>query len=160
MAVSRMSPSRYFDEFEVGLVIEHEQSRTVYPADAANFSALFHHHNPVYLDADRARSAGHADLVVNPLYVFNLVLGLTVRELTECAGPFLGADHIEFLRSVHPGMSVRARSTVRGKRASGSRPGWGIVTWETVGWVPDPVGEVIRYDRSNLVPLLATGGIA
>ncbi|ASW55641.1 MaoC family dehydratase [Plantactinospora sp. KBS50] len=160
MGAARLSPSRYFDEFEVGMVIEHEQSRTVYPADAAGFSAMFHHHNPIYLDADRAVEAGHADLVVNPLYVFNLVLGLSVRELTESAGPFLGADRIEFLAPVHPGMSVRARSTVRDRRLSASRPGWGIVTWETVGWVPGPVGAVIRYDRSNLVPLSSTGGIA
>ena len=49
-------------------------------------------------------------------------------------------------------MSIRARSVVVAKRESNSRPGWGIVTWETVGWSPALVGDVIRYDRSNLVP--------
>lgn len=159
MPAGRMSASRYFDEFEVGMVIEHEQSRTVYAADTAGFSALFHHHNPLYLDESRAAEAGLDGLVVNPLYLFNLVLGLTVRELTESAGPFLGAERIEFLRPVHPGVSIRARSTVLAKRPSSSRPGWGVVTWETVGWAPDPVGDVLRYDRSNLVPFAIIGGI-
>lgn len=148
----------YVEDAEPGTVVEHEQSRTIFASEAALFSALFHHHNPVYLDVDRAREAGHPDLVVNPYYVFNLVLGLTVRELTEDAGPFLGAERIEFVKPVHPGTSIRARSTVLARRASASRPGWGIVTWETVGWAPDPVGEVIRYVRSNLVPLSPRSG--
>jgi itaconyl-CoA hydratase len=150
--------SMSYDEFDPGMVLEHEQSRTVFAAEAAMFSALFHHHNPVYLDVERAREAGHPDLVVNPYYLFNLVLGLSVRDLTEDAGPFLGADRIEFLRPVYPGASVRARSTVLAKRLSSSRPGWGIVKWQTVGWSPGPAGEFLRYDRSNLVPAAARAG--
>lgn len=147
-----LSSMKYFDEIEVGTVIEHEQSRTIYASDMAMMSSLFLHHNPLYLDADRAREAGHPDVVVNPFYLFNLVLGISVRELTENAGPFLGAEKIEFLKEVYPGTSIRARSVVVAKRESKSRPGWGIVTWETIGWSPAPVGDVIRYDRSNLVP--------
>jgi len=152
MAPPPLSRMKYFEEIEVGTTIEHEQSRTMYASDVAMMSSLFLHHNPHYLDADRAREAGHPDIVLNPYYLFNLVLGISVRELTENAGPFLGAEKIEFLQEVYPGMSIRARSVVVAKRESNSRPGWGIVTWETVGWSPALVGDVIRYDRSNLVP--------
>ena len=154
----RQRTSAWFDEIEVGTVIEHEQSRTVFASEAAMTSALFHHHNPLYLDVERAREAGHPDIVVNPLLLFNLVLGITVRELTENAGPFLGAGRVEFLKPVYPGTSVRARSTVLAERISNSRPGWGIVTWQTVGWAADPVGEFLRYDRSNLVPCSPSAG--
>jgi acyl dehydratase len=150
--------SMSYEQFTPGLVIEHEQSRTVFASEAAMVSALFHHHNPVYLDVDRAREEGHPDLVVNPYYLFNLVLGLSVRELTENSGPFLGADRIEFIKPVYPGISVRARSTVLARRPSSSRSGWGIVTWQTVGWSPGPAGEFLRYDRSNLVPLAVRSG--
>lgn len=148
----RYSSMRYFEEISVGDVIEHEQSRTIYAAEAALTSALFHHHNPLYLDMTRASEHGHSDILVNPFFLFNLVLGISVRDLTEHAGPFLGSDSIEFLDHVYPGQSVRARSEVLNKRLSSSRPGWGIVTWRTVGWTPDPARDVIRYDRSNLVP--------
>lgn len=149
-----------YEEAEPGTVIEHVQSRTIYASETALFSALTHHHNPLYLDGDRAKDAGYGDLVVNPFYVFNLVLGITVRELTENAGPFLGADQIEFIVSPPPGSSIRARSTVVSRRLSRSRPGWGIVTWETEGWAPEPIGTVIKYVRSNLVPTASNGGVA
>lgn len=143
-----------FAQFNPGREIVHRMSRTLFASESALFSVRFHHHNPIYLDDRVAQLAGHPGIVINPYYVFNLVLGISVQDLTEHGGPFLGAEHVEFLEDLHDGDSVCAASVVVARRASQSRPGWGIVTWRTEGVSPAFGGQpVIRYTRSNLIPI-------
>src|SRR6266403_1223233 len=101
-------------------------------------------------------SKGHAfedfraGLVIDPLLVLCTVVGLSVEDLSEAGGPFLGVEDVEFLRPVHPGDTITARSRVVSRRESESRPGFGIVTWETEG--RNQRGEaVVSYRRTNLV---------
>src|SRR5439155_10917141 len=78
------------------------------------------------------------------------VVGLSVEDLSEAGGPFLGVEDVEFLRPVHPGDTLTARSRVVSRRESESRPGFGIVTWESEG--RNQRGEaVVSYRRTNLV---------
>ena len=89
-------------------------------------------------------------MVVDPLLVLCTVIGLSVEDLSEAGGPFLGVEDVEFLRPVYPGDTVTARSVVVAKRESESRPAFGVVTWETEG--RNQRGEVvISYRRTNLV---------
>jgi len=89
-------------------------------------------------------------MVVDPLLVLCTVIGLSVEDLSEAGGPFLGVEDVEFLRPVHPGDTITARSRVVSRRESESRPGFGIVTWETEG--RNQRGEaVVSYRRTNLV---------
>ena len=88
--------------------------------------------------------------MVNPLLVFNTVFGMSVEDLSEGGGPFLGVDAMTHHRPVHVGDTVYAQSEVVGKRTSEKFPGFGIVTWHTKGLNQD--GEmVIDYRRTNLV---------
>jgi acyl dehydratase len=51
---------------------------------------------------------------------------------------------------VYPGDTLCAKSEVLAARLSDKRPGYGIVTWKTVG--TNQHGEtVLTYERSNLV---------
>jgi len=101
-------------------------------------------------NAEYARAHGHPDVVVHPLLVLCTAVGLSVEDLSEAGGPFLGINQVEFLRPVYPGDTVTARSTVLSARASESRPAFGIVTWRTEG--QNQRGEVVvRYERTNLV---------
>jgi acyl dehydratase len=103
-----------------------------------------------------ATAGGHRDEVVNPLLVFAVVFGLSVEDLSESGGPFLGASDLQYLRAVYPGETLYASSTVVEARESGSRPDAGIVTWHTVGWASD--GEpVITFRRTNLVSKRVAG---
>jgi acyl dehydratase len=78
------------------------------------------------------------------------VVGLSVEDLSEIGGPFLGIEDCTFHRPVHPGDTVSASSTVTEVRESGSRPGAGIVTWYTEAH--NQRGElVVDYHRTNLV---------
>jgi itaconyl-CoA hydratase len=139
-----------FEDFEVGRRFVHHWGRTVTAADNTLFSTLTLHYNPAYTNAQFAAAHGHADTPVNPLLVFNVVFGLTVEDLSEGGGPFLGVEELSYLKPVHPGDTLYARSEVVAARLASNRPGFGIVTWHTVG--ANQRGEdVITYKRSNLV---------
>lgn len=119
-------------------------------ADSVLFSTLTLAFNPLYLNRERARAAGHPDLVVNPLLVFGVVFGLSVEDLSEKGGLFLGVEELSYARDVYPGETLTARSEVLASRPSAGHPGHGIVTWRTQGL--DARGQiVIEFTRSNLV---------
>jgi itaconyl-CoA hydratase len=89
-------------------------------------------------------------LVVCPLLLFNTVFGLSVEDLSEGGGPFLGVDQLTYRRPVIVGETVYADSEVIDQRETASRPGYGIVTWRTRGTTSN--GKVVlEYQRANLV---------
>ena len=139
-----------YEDFEVGQTFVHHWGRTITEGDNTLFSSLTLHYNPLYTNLAYAKSHGHRATPVNPLLVFNTVFGLTVEDLSEGGGPFLGVEKLEYLEPVYPGDTVFARSEVVDKRSSENRPGFGIVTWHTAGSNQDE-RKVIDYQRSNLV---------
>ena len=87
---------------------------------------------------------------MNPLLVFLTVFGLSVEDLSEAGGLFLGVEDLGYGPPVYPGDTLTARSTVTDKRESDSRPESGIVTWHTRGY--NQRGEqVIEFHRTNFV---------
>lgn len=141
-----------YEDFTVGQVFEHHWGRTITDGDNALFTTAMCNWNPLHGNAEYARSQGHPDVVVNPMLVLCTVLGLSVEDLSEAGGPFLGVDDCTFHRPVHPGDTITARSTVLETRTSNSRPGTGIVTWHTEGF--NQRGElVVDYRRTNLVAM-------
>jgi itaconyl-CoA hydratase len=139
-----------FEDFAPGRVFHHHWGRTLGAGDNALFTTTTLAFTPLYLNAEYARAHGHPDVVVNPLLVLCTVVGLSVEDLSEAGGPFLGVNRVEFLRPVYPGDTLTADSTVLSARESESRPAFGIVTWRTEG--RNQRGEVVvRYERTNLV---------
>ena len=139
-----------YEDFEIGQVFEHHWGRTLNSGDNAQFSYLTLHFNPNYLNAEYAKANGHEKIVVNPLLVFNTVLGMSVEDLSERGGPFLGINELTHHAFVYEGDTIVARSTVLDKRESQSNPDVGIVTWHTQGFNQrDEL--VIDYKRSNIV---------
>jgi acyl dehydratase len=139
-----------FEDFDVGRVLPHHWGRTFTDGDNAVFSTTMCHWTPMYLNAEFAKAHGHPDVVVNPMLVLCTVVGLSVEDLSEAGGPFLGVEDCTFHRPVHPGDTVTARSTVIDARPSESRKGVGIVTWHTEAH--NQRGElVVDYRRTNLV---------
>ncbi len=139
-----------FEHQPVGRTFDHHWGRTIHASDNLAFTTQTLAFNPVHFNRDAAAAAGHPDEVINPLLVFSVVFGLSVEDLSEAGGAFLGAANVTYLRDVYPGETVYASSTVIEARASNSRPDTGIVTWHTVG--RDTGGEpVVEFDRTNLV---------
>lgn len=139
-----------FEDFEIGRRFPHHWGRTISQADSQAFSILTLHYNPHYTNEAFAQAHGHPTTPVNPMLVFNTVFGLSVEDLSEGGGPFLGVNKLVFERPVYPGDTLQARSTVLAARLSDKRPDYGIVTWATVGTNQrDEV--VVQFERSNLV---------
>jgi acyl dehydratase len=143
-----------YEDFEPGRRFTHHWGRTVSESDNTLFSTLTLHYNPAYTNADYARAHGHPGTPVNPLLVFNTVFGMTVEDLSEGGGPFLGVVELSYQKTVYPGDTLYARSEVVERRLASNRPGFGIVTWQTWGTNQDGE-EVIRFKRTNLVKTYA-----
>src|SRR5882724_11622820 len=139
-----------FEDFDEGQVFEHHWGRTLNEGDNSLFATLALRFTPLYTNAEYARAHGHPGVVVDPLLVLCTIVGLSVEDLSEGGGPFLGVDDVEFVAPVYPGDTLTAKSLVISKRESESRPQFGIVTWQSEG--RNQKGEVVvRYRRSNLV---------
>lgn len=141
-----------YEDFAVGQIFTHHWGRTITDGDNALFSTATCNWNPLHLNAEYARADGHRDVVVNPMLVLCTVVGLSVEDLSEAGGPFLGVDSCQFHRPVYPGDTVVASSEVVGTRQSRSKTGFGIVTWRTQGH--NQSGDlVVELVRTNLVQM-------
>jgi acyl dehydratase len=139
-----------FEDFEEGRVFDHHWGRTVNAGDNSLFTTATLAFNPIYFNAEAAMADGHPDTVVNPMLVLCTVVGMSVEDLSEIGGPFLGLTACTFHRPVYPGDTLTARSMVVDARLSKSRPNTGIVTWHTEGF--NQHGDlVVDYRRTNLV---------
>ena len=139
-----------YEDFEPGLVLNHHWGRTLNEGDNSLFSTTTMMFNPMYFNAEYARAHGHSSVVINPMLLLSTIVGLTVEDLSEGGGPFLGVNELTFHRAVYPGDTVYARSTVLSRRPSASRPRFGIVTWHTEG-LNQRDELVIDFKRTNLV---------
>lgn len=139
-----------FEDFADGQVFEHHWGRTLNAGDNSLFTTMTLAFTPLYFNAEYARAHGHRDVVVDPMLVLCTVVGLSVEDLSEAGGPFLGIEKVDFRLPVYPGDTLTARSQVIARRESTSRPAFGVVTWRTDGF--NQHGEtVVSYERSNLV---------
>lgn len=145
-----MERGNQFEDFELGQQFDHHWGRTLNETDNTLFSTLTLHFNPTYFNASYAEEIGYEGIVLNPLLVFNTVVGMSVEDLSEAGGPFLGIDKLRFSRPCYPGDTLYAKSTVMAKRESSSHPGAGIVTWRTEGLNQEGF-PVLEFERTNLV---------
>jgi itaconyl-CoA hydratase len=148
-AVLKAKGHRY-EDFEIGRRFEHHWGRTLNHGDNSLFTALTLHFNPLYTNAEFAKAHGHPDVVINPMLVFTTVFGLTVEDLSEGGGAFLGVEALTFVAPVYPGDTLTAASAVVERRLSASNSSMGIVTWHTQGFNQHGV-RVIDFRRTNLI---------
>jgi len=137
------------DEFSVGDTLSHHWGRTINAADNSLFTTLTQTYNPLYFNAPYAQAQGHPDIQVNPLLVFNMVFGLSVEDLSENRGVFVGIGECKFHQPVYVGDTLSAKSDVIAKRESRSNSANHIITWRTKGYKQDNA-LVVEYVRSNL----------
>ncbi len=124
-------PGRYFDEWQVGDKIAHSITRTVTETDNVLISALTHNPQPLHLDHEAAAQSEFGKPLVNSIYTFGLMVGVSVADTT--LGTLianLGYDKLIFPSPVFVGDTLRSETECLEVRESKSRPDAGIVTWE------------------------------
>lgn len=140
----------HFEDFTVGQRFVHHWGRTLGEADNTLFSSMTLHFNPLYFNREYALAHAHASVVINPMLVFLTVFGLSVEDLSEAGGAFLGTDKLTFHRAVYPGDTLTACSEVIALRESASNPRAGIASWHTEGF-NQRSERVIDFERTNMV---------
>lgn len=148
-ATSKTDSGRFYEDFEVGSELEHAIPRTVTEGDQALYIGLTGDRNPVHCSAELARALGYQRETVHDLLVFHIVFGKTVGDISLNAIANLGYAGLRFLLPVYPGDTLRAFSTIVGKRENRSGD-TGIVWVQTRG--ENQRGEVVlEYYRWVMV---------
>lgn len=142
---------RYFDEWQVGMRIDHDIRRTVTETDNLLFSTMTHNPQPLHLDIEAAKASGFGQILVNSTFTFSLLVGLSVGDTTlGTLVANLGFDKVVTPKPVFIGDTMRAASEVKELRESKSRPDAGIVTF--VHELMNQRGEVVcRCERTALL---------
>lgn len=121
---------RTFEQWTIGDHIAHALSRTVTEADNLLITTLTHNPQPLHLDAQYAAGTEFGRIVVNGLFTFALMVGVSVSDTT--LGTLianLGYDKVTMPKPVFIGDTLRVETEVVDLRASKSRPNAGIVTF-------------------------------
>ncbi len=147
----RAPAGRYFEQFAVGDVFEHQPGRTISQQDNAWFTLLTMNTHPLHFDEEYAKSTEFGKpLIASPLTLAVLV-GMSVADVSQLAIANLGWKDIRLTKPVFPGDTLYAESEVIGLRESKSRPNAGIVTVKTTGRNQHDV-VVCVFERSMLIP--------
>ena len=145
-------PGLYYEELDVGTVIEHAARRTITEMDNVLFSALTHNPQPLHIDEEYAKETLWGTRIVNSLFTLGLVVGLSVQATTlGTTVANLGFGEVSFPAPVRHGDTIHVETEVISKRESRSRPGTGIVELEHRGF--NQAGELVCRCRRQALML-------
>ena len=122
---------QYYEELHEGRHFVHDITRTVTETDNLLFSALTHNTQPLHLDVEFARKTEFGQILVNSMFTFGLMVGVSVTDTTlGTTIANLGMDAVKFPAPVFIGDTLRTETRVLERRESKSRPDAGIVVFE------------------------------
>jgi acyl dehydratase len=122
---------RWFEQLQVGDIVQHVTRRTVTETDNVLFTTMTMNPAPIHLDADYAAGTEFGRPLFNSMFTAALVVGLSVPELT--LGTLiaqLGLSDVQFPTPVFAGDTIHVETEIVEARASKSRPHAGLVVFE------------------------------
>lgn len=122
---------KYFEEFKMGEVIQHQPGRTITETDNLMMTVMTMNPQPLHLDSEFASKTEFGQRLVNSIFTLGLAVGLSVGDLTlgTTVGN-LGFEKVVFPKPVFIGDTLYAETETMEIRPSKSRPDWGIVIFE------------------------------
>ena len=119
-----------FSQWTVGDRMAHDLRRTVTETDNLLITTLTHNPQPLHLDSEYASGTEFGRVVVNGIFTFGLMVGLSVGDTTlGTLVANLGYDKVVMPKPVFIGDTLRAETEVVELRESKSRPDAGLVTF-------------------------------
>ena len=142
----------YLEDYKAGDLFRHWPGKTITEADDHLFCLLTMATSPLHIDRHFAKTGSEfgRNIVVGA-YVYSLLLGMSMPDISGRAIANLGVDELRHLRPMFHGDTLYAASEVLAVRASKSRPGQGILTVRTDGFNQDEA-RVCTFTRSVLIP--------
>lgn len=144
------SYQNFFDDFELGQVIAHPLQKTISTGEHQLFSLLTMNHHLSHISEAVALQTEFGRVLVNGTYVFSLVVGMTVPEISFNAIANLGYSEVEHLAPVFEGDTLKASTKVLSMRMSKSRENVGLIEVVTTGFRAEE--PVIRLNRTIMIP--------
>jgi acyl dehydratase len=140
----------YFEDFEVGAVINHALSKTIFESDNNFFSLLTMNHHLLHTNIDYAGSNQHGKILVVGTLVFSLVVGITVPDISGKAIANLGYESVNHLAPVFVNDTIYARTIILDKTEFTSKNDRGMVYVETIATNQKGI-EVLSFRRKVLI---------
>ena len=142
---------RHYEQFEVEATYAHRPGRTISETDNTWFTLLTMNTHPLHFDEEYAKKSEFGQILVNSAFTVSLIVGMSVRDVSQNAIANLGWKEIRLPSPVFVGDTLYAESTVLEKRESKSRPNAGIVKVSTLGKKSDGT-LVCDFERTMLIP--------
>ena len=121
---SKTNPGNFFEDFQIGQVIEHAVPRTVTEGDRAVYGSLYPTRFAIPSSAVFAAASGLAVHPVEELIAFHIAFGKTVPDVSLNAVANLGYAELRFHQPVVPGDTLSTKSEVIGlKQNSNGKSG-------------------------------------
>ena len=140
----------FFEDFVVGDIIKHCQSKTIFESDNNLFSLLTMNHHPVHTNIDYCKRSIHGQILVPGTLVFSLAVHLTVMDVSGQAIANLSYENIDHLHPTFINDTIYSRTEVLEKTESKTKNDRGVVYVETVGYNQNNV-DVIKFRRKILI---------
>jgi acyl dehydratase len=119
---------KYFEDLEVGQRVQHKRARTITEADNLLFCGLTMNTQPLHMDEEFARGTAFGKRIVNGIFTFGLVVGISVPDLTEgTIVANLGYEKLQHPAPVFAGDTISVETEILEKRPSESKPDRGLV---------------------------------
>jgi len=117
--------SQHFEDYEVGSTRQ-TQGRTLTETDIVLHAGQSGDFYPHHMDAEWCKEQEFRQRIAHGTLVFTLAVGLTAGEVNPGAFTY-GYDRLRFVKPVFIGDTLHVRVTLKEKRESPKRPGYGIV---------------------------------
>jgi acyl dehydratase len=141
---------RYLEDFEEGVVFKHALRKTITESDNNLFSLLTMNHHPAHLDIIYAADSQHGKILVVGTYVFSLVVGITVADISGLAIANLDYENIDHLAPVFVGDTISVSTEVLSIRESKSKQDRGVVYVVTTAFNQHK-NPVLKFRRHVLI---------
>ena len=104
----------FFEDFQVGQVLQHAIPRTITDGETALYIALTGERNVLYSAQPVAHALGYPSRPINDLLAFHIAFGRTVQDVSVNAVANLGYADVRFVKPVYAGDTLSTASTVIG----------------------------------------------
>ena len=120
MKLNKNNFGRSYNQFKVGEKIIHWPRKTISDSEHSLFCLITMNHHPIHIDKIFAKKSKFKKRLVVGTYVFSLVVGMTVRDLSGKAIANLNYENVNHHNPVYIGDTISSYSIIKKKEVSKS----------------------------------------